>query len=117
MDIETKEFNNIKKSDYNDEAPEISPDGRFMLYSANIEGLNNYDIYVLDLDDLSFRNISKSPDWELIARWSKDGRKIAFGSNRKDGWEIYIYDFDTDRTRRMTRNDQAFDGDPWFVRY
>ena len=48
---------------------------------------------------------------ELIARFSNDGRKIYFGTNQDDNWEIYVYDLDTEMQTRLTNN-KEFDGDP-----
>ena len=116
MDIESKSFNNITESDYNDNAPEISPDGKWMLYSANIQSLNNYDIFVLNLEDLTFKNISRTPDWELNGHWTPDGEAIIYGSNQDGNWELYRYDFRTDRSRRLTKND-VYDGEGFIFRY
>lgn len=116
MHIEDKTYNNITNSDYNENAPEISPDGKWLLYSANIQGLNNYDIFVLDLEDLNLKNISRTPDWELSAHWTPDGKRIIYSSNQKGNWELYMYDFKTDRSRRLTRNDY-YDGEGFLFRY
>jgi dipeptidyl aminopeptidase/acylaminoacyl peptidase len=116
MDIESKSYNNITASDYNDNAPEISPDGKWMLYSANIQSLNNYDIFVLNLDDLTLKNISRTPDWELSAHWAPDGKSIIYSSNQDGNWELYRYDVSTDRSRRLIRN-EYYDGEGFIFRY
>ena len=56
-------------------------------------------------------NITNTPDWELIGRWSNDGKHIYYGSNKDGNWELYRYDLKGQSHHRLTNND-AFDGDP-----
>lgn len=115
IDLDGKDLKNLTKHPANDEAPDISPDGRKILFSSDRDGDNNQEIYVLNLTNHQLTNISKSKEWELIARWSSDGSKIFFGTNRDKNWEIYVYDFQTKTSKNITNN-SAFDGDPQIMK-
>lgn len=102
---------NLTQSKYNEEAPDVSPDGKRILFTSDKDGNNNQEIYVMDLASRSLENITNSPDWELIARWSRDGESIYYGSNKDGNWELYSYDLQSKATKRLTTN-EVFDGDP-----
>ena len=57
-------------------------------------------------------NLSNDPydDWPPV--WSPDGSKIAFASNRDEGYEIYVMNANGDNLVRLTRRDVIFDGGP-----
>jgi hypothetical protein len=48
---------------------------------------------------------------DLAPAWSRDGRRIAFQSNRDGNWEIYVMDADGSNVRRLT-DDEGQDGEP-----
>ena len=65
-----KRLTSLKKANgrwANCESPSFSPDGRFIVFSSNVSGL--YQLYVMNLDDLSIERITfdrynyKSPRW------------------------------------------------------
>jgi Tol biopolymer transport system component len=95
----------------NEEAPALSPDGKYLLFSSNRDGNRNQELYILDLATQVSTNITNTPDWELIGRWSNDGKHIYYGSNKDGNWELYRYDLKDQSHHRLTNND-AFDGDP-----
>jgi len=102
---------NLTQSKYNEEAPDVSPDAKKILFTSDKDGNNNQEIYVMDLASKSLTNITNTPDWELIGRWSRDGESIYYGSNKDANWELYSYTLESKETKRLTSN-EAFDGDP-----
>lgn len=95
----------------NEEAPDISPDGNYMVFSSNRDGNQNQEIYLKNLETGETNNISNTPDWELIARFSPSGRFLCWGSNKDGNWELYRYELASGKIKRLTTND-SFDGDP-----
>jgi TolB protein len=72
--------------------PDISPNGRDILFTSNQPG--NNDIFVQDWSG-NVRNLTNNPATDEWARWSPDGRQIVFGSNRDSGvFEIYVMNAD-----------------------
>ena len=65
--------------------PRLSPDGKRV--AVDIGGPNR-DIYVLDLERGSRVRISEGPGEDLLALWSRDGRKLYYSSNR-GGFHVY----------------------------
>lgn len=109
--IDLKKIIQLTNSNSNNERGELSPNRKFLVYSSDYFEKGNQDIILKDLQSGKIKNVSKSPAMELIARFSNDGNKIFFGTNKDNNWEIYVYDIDTERQTRLTDN-KEFDGDP-----
>jgi len=58
----------------------------------------------MNADGSSMRNLSDNPVFDAWPRWSPDGRRIVFGSNRenKTDYEIYIMNADGSSVQRLT---------------
>ncbi|MBT8231522.1 MAG: hypothetical protein HKO66_00695 [Saprospiraceae bacterium] len=109
--IDSKNVIQLTNSNANNERGELSPNRKFLVYSSDYFEKGNQDIVLKELQNGKIKNLSKSLGMELIARFSNDGNKIFFGTNKDDNWEIYVYDIDTERQTRLTDN-KEFDGDP-----
>jgi len=86
-----------------------SPDGKKFLVESDVG--HDLDIYVLDTPPLGFQ--WSIPDPAVLdddsaaqgfARWSPDGKQIAFAGNRDGDWEIYVMDADGTGERQVTHN-------------
>ncbi|MCI4671645.1 MAG: hypothetical protein MRZ79_26120 [Bacteroidia bacterium] len=113
MNLEGKELVNLTRNAFNDEAPDISPDGKFMAFSSNRDGSDNQEIYVMNLEDpaVEVERITETPGWELIARWSTNGKWLYYGSNQNGNWDIFRHRLGTDKHEQLTVSEE-FDGDP-----
>ncbi len=69
-----------------------SPDGRFLLFSRS-SAANDPDLWVLPLQGKGPQPILQTPFAEQAARFSADGRWIAYASNESGGSEIYLRPF------------------------
>ncbi|HEU0058225.1 MAG TPA: hypothetical protein VFQ08_13315 [Gaiella sp.] len=99
------------------QAPAWSPDGRTIVFVSGRDG--NGEVYAMDADGTSPRNLTQDPAQDVHPAWSPDGRRIAFVSSRspssrcKPGpgpcWgrdrqsEIYVMNADGSRKRNLTR--------------
>ena len=70
----------------------------------------------MDADGRNQRNLTRHPlrdvqkgDW---FRWSPDGRRIAFTTNRDGNTELYVMNADGSGQRRLTRTPERFEGNP-----
>ncbi len=93
FDIETKSIRKIY-SLKNETNLSLSPDGKTIVFQEKIEG--NTEICLIEIDGSNIRNISKNLSIDVGAKFSPDGRKIAFLSNRGEQGvlDIYLMNFD-----------------------
>ena len=113
-----------KPDPFDVQAPAWSPDGRTIVFVSWRDG--NGEVYAMDANGSSPRNLTQNPAKDVRPAWSPDGRSIAFVSRRgpssrcKPGpgrcgldrqSEIYVMNADGSRKRNLTR-DRAFDDYP-----
>ncbi len=72
--------------------PDLSPDGRWLVFVQNGAGLNN--LVIMDRNDNSTRQITTYSNGEQIyrPRWSPDGERIAFTMHRGNRIDIASID-------------------------
>src|SRR5579872_6303620 len=72
--------------------PDISPDGKSIVFTSNQPG--NNDIFLLDRSG-TLLNLTSNPATDEWARWAPDGKQIVFDSNRDGGvFEIFVMNAD-----------------------
>jgi Tol biopolymer transport system component len=62
----------------------------------------NVDIYSMNADGSNLRNLSNNPGGDHDPRYSRDGSRIVFVSNRDGNWEIYSMKADGSSQTRLT---------------
>ncbi len=75
-----------------------SPDSRWIAFSIADAEFNN-DVHIMDVSSGSMFNITQHPDYDYMPRWSPDGRRLAFISqrtihNNPNVYFIYLNDSD-----------------------
>jgi Tol biopolymer transport system component len=68
-----------------------SPDGRRLAFDSAGErsGLTGSDIWVIDADGGALRRVTRSPAFDSVPSWSRDGRWIYFSSTRTGRSEVW----------------------------
>ena len=119
-----------KPDPFDVQAPAWSPDGRTIVFVSWRDG--NGEVYAMDANGSSPRNLTQNPANDVRPAWSPDGRRIAFVRNRspssrcKPGpghgrcWrdydrqsEIYVMNADGSRKRNLTRDRASDDLPTW----
>lgn len=70
-----------------------------------------YDIYTMSADGTNLKNITNTPESEWVPKWSPNGEKILFASDRDGDGEIYVVNRDGSNLVQLTDND-GHDGSP-----
>ena len=78
---------------------DVSPDGRTIAFA--LLG----DIYTMQMTGGAPTRVAEGLAWEVQPRWSPDGRRIAFTSDRGGGDNIWIMNADGGDKRQVTKED------------
>lgn len=85
-----------------------SPDGQQFLYAPDLNSEDHrrqqqIDIFTINADGTSAKNLTQDPALDTTSCWSPDGTHIVFSSTRGGGWELYIMEVATREVRQLTR--------------
>jgi len=83
LDLETHAVTNLTKDDYADNNPQISPDGKLVVYERRISGNNK--LYAFPLADPSHKTqLTFGPFDDEAPIFSSDGNKLYYASDEDD---------------------------------
>lgn len=93
----------LTNNEWADEFPRISPDGRWIAFSANRHG--NYDIFVMAIDGTRIRRLTASPHDEGELAWTPDSRRIIYTEERSRvvgrSYSLWSIDLTTGQRQRF----------------
>jgi dipeptidyl aminopeptidase/acylaminoacyl peptidase len=84
-----------------------SPDGSWLAFSLAPGGGMNQQVYLVRPDGSGVRRLTDGgKETNQLGPWTKDGRLLSLGSNRRDGAAIdaYFYDVEAGQLRLAARN-------------
>ncbi len=97
--------------------PQISPDGKWVLYSMNspniAENRGSTDLYLVPVAGGDPRQLTTSKSADYSGRWSPDGKRIAFLSTRDGAPQIYVIDPSGGEANKITNVEQGVDNLAW----
>ncbi len=91
--------------------PQISPDGQWVVYRRMgfdiMKDRSSGNLWMVSTDGKQHQKLTSREGNESSARWSPDGKRIAFTASSGEGNEIYIYWTSTGKTARITQLPQS----------
>lgn len=92
--------------------PQISPDGSKIIYVRNFKDImtdkNLSNLWMVNFDGSQNRPLTTGNQNDFYPRWSHDGSKIIFKSNRADDkMKLYLMWMDTQETAPLTNTPKA----------
>ncbi len=95
----------ITRGDHQIVRPELSADGK--QFVMRVPRRTQDDIVVVSRDGANWRDLTNDKFFDRYPRWSPDGKKIAFVSDRGGGYEIWMIDTDGTNIRQITFGSMA----------
>ena len=86
---------------------EWSPDGRWLAFQSDMNGNEQWDIFVVSLENGEVINLTSTPEIsEEQPRWSPDGQFLAYMAKAKTSasYEICVMQFSTGQVEEITWN-------------
>jgi acylaminoacyl-peptidase len=97
--------------------PQISPDGRRVVYArqfADIITDRNYsNLWIVDFDGSNHRPVTTGGFSDASPRWSPDGSRIAYISDRSGSPQIWVRWMDSGQTAKLTSLQESPAGISW----
>lgn len=102
----------------NVDEPEVSPNGKWVVYSVNqLHEKNNIDssnLWLVSLDSKKTKQITfSSSASNTLPKWSPDGRWIAYLSDQEEETQIWLYSVKTGKISQLTSFDSDISDFSW----
>jgi TolB protein len=87
----------------NDFDPDVDPSGQWLVY-ASTRHRETSDLYLKRIDGTAVTQLTADPANEVMPKFSPDGRRVAFASDKAGNWDIYIIDVEGGQPVQITNS-------------
>ncbi|MGA9575544.1 MAG: DUF5050 domain-containing protein [Lysobacterales bacterium] len=105
----------LTHNDVNEIHPYWSPDSRRIIFNSQVKGQRLYAIWIMTRDGTQHEELLRDDDLNSYAQISPNGELIVFDKwqdNDENNGEIYVMELETGKLRRLTENQDIYDGYP-----
>ena len=111
--IMNKDGSNVRaltKNQFYEESPDWSPAGQKIIFTRQLRDSTdtshaaNGEIHIMNTDGGSVQRLTNKPGYDSGAKFSPDGKKIAFYGFDNDRWDLYIMDADGSNLFNVTND-------------
>ena len=95
-DLNKRETRRLTNHPAEDKNPAWSPDGRWIAFESNREGIHH--IYKMNISGGKLQQLTDEGEFNSNPAWSPDGKRIAFNSTRGPGSGIYVMESNGKKT-------------------
>jgi Tol biopolymer transport system component len=81
-------------------APEISPDGKFIVFMRDKAASDQYQVWTMDRNGGNLRPVFTGRGWDPT--WSPDGSQIMFASDMNGSIQLYVVNSDGTAVRKIS---------------
>lgn len=83
--------------------PDLSADGVSLVF-ASTRNSERPDVFIKHVDGYAITQLTADPADDIQPRWSPDGEKVAFASNRSGNWDIWLVNRDGTGLTQITQD-------------
>ena len=78
INVDGSGLKNLSNDPGVDENPDVSPDGKQIVWTSDRGEGGTLHLFVMDVDGSHLRQLTSGPGGDISPRWSPDGKKVAF---------------------------------------
>ena len=115
IDVDSLEVTQVTHTIEIDEInPQWSPNGDQIIFTAKYVDKDDADIFLMDANGTNLKQLTNSPQYESLPKWSPDGSKVAYQLYESMNYQLWVMDQNGNNQRKLANTfviDYTFPGD------